>query len=137
MQIISQSEKYSKVTHNILVTVTPEFLPEKSSPSDGVYAYSYDVTLENLGVKNVQLVNRHWVVMSGGKQIADVKGEGVIGEKPLLQPSETYFYSSWTLIRDDVGAMLGTYTFVDEDGNFFDVAIPEFHLIYAEHAYVH
>lgn len=137
MQVISQSEKYSKVTHDILVTVTPEFLPEKSSPQEGVYAYSYDVTFENLGTKNVQLVNRHWVVMSGGRQIADVKGEGVIGEKPILQPSETYYYSSWTLIRDEIGSMLGSYTFVDEDGNFFDVAIPEFHLIYTEQSFIH
>jgi len=134
---VGQEEMYEEVTKNILVRVTPEYLPDRSDPSNSVYSFVYFVTLENKGEETVQLVNRHWNVISAGKKIADVKGEGVVGVQPVLQPGESFEYNSGTMISDPVGSMLGTYTFLTSSRNFFDVQIPEFHLIFVESDIVH
>lgn len=123
---------YSETTRNIEVTVIPSYIEEQSDPSSGVYSFSYKVVLKNLGSEGVELINRHWVVMSNESQIADVKGEGVVGEQPVLEPGEEYSYTSWTTIVDPVGSMHGSYTFCSENGEFFDVAVPRFELIYLD-----
>lgn len=121
---------YSEKTRNIIVTIEPEFLHAESDIEQGVYAFAYTVSVENTGDEPVQLLNRHWLVFSGGRQIADVKGEGILGEQPHLRPGRVYEYTSWTVIRDPVGAMRGSYTFCTDSGEFFDVAIPRFDLVY-------
>ncbi len=130
-------QPYTLTTKDIRISVTPEFEESRSRIDDGIYAYSYHVIIENFGTAAAQLINRHWKVFSAGKQIADVKGEGVVGEQPALAPGEIYEYTSWTIVRDEVGAMSGTYTFVNETGEFFDVQIPEFHLLYIESPEIH
>ena len=134
---IELAEKYSKTTRDIQVSVMPDYLPEQSDVEGQRYSYAYSVKLENNGAETVQLINRHWVVMSGGRQIADVKGEGVVGDQPVLEPGAAYEYTSWTTVIDVVGSMYGTYTFYSEKGEFFDVAIPEFHLVYVDDTAVH
>ncbi len=128
---------FTAETKDVRVTVIPTFIAERSEISAGIFAHSYKVTLENLGTETVQLLNRHWKVLSAGKQIADVKGEGVIGEQPVLEPSEEFTYESWTVVRDPIGSMFGTYTFVSENGEFFDVKIPEFPLIHMDDTTLH
>lgn len=125
------------VTHGIEVCVRPTYLPDQSEPEKSLFAFSYRVRIVNTSDTTAQLLNRHWKVLSAGKQIADVKGEGVIGEQPVLQPGEAFEYESWTVINDPVGSMLGSYTFVDENGEFLDVAIPEFSLFHLDNISVH
>lgn len=123
--------------HGIEISVMPEFVTEQSKPEQGVFVYSYAILIKNNSDKNVQLVNRHWRVYSAGVQIADVKGEGVVGQQPLIRPEEEFVYSSWTMVRDAVGEMKGTYTFYREDGKFIDIDVPAFQLIYVDQQQVH
>ena len=136
-QIEEPIELYSKTTKDVEVVISPRFIEPESNLEQGVYAHAYTVTLRNHSRRTVQLINRHWIVMSAGRQIADVKGEGVVGEQPILHPGESYQYTSWTVIKDSVGAMHGVYTFYAETGEFFDVEIPRFNLIYADPTSIH
>lgn len=128
---------YSQTTNDIVVNVSPLYVDERSEPENGVFAFAYTVVMVNEGVESVQLVNRHWVVKSAGVQLADVKGEGVIGEQPILHPGTAYEYTSWTLIHDPIGEMFGSYTFVNDDGDFFDVEIPKFDLVFYDDQTIH
>lgn len=128
---------YTLVTRDVQVTVTPKFLEERSDVDSDVYVFIYEVTIENHGNENIQLLNRHWLVMSGGAQYSDVKGDGVVGEQPVLKPGDGFTYASFTVIDEPVGSMLGSYTFRSENGEFFDVTIPEFDLVFIESAQIH
>ena len=130
--------EFSLITANIRVSVKPELLPDRSDVKSKIYAHSYTVNIENNSSETFQLINRHWKVFSAGKQIADVKGEGVIGEQPLIHPGEVFEYQSWTMVRDDIGSMTGAFTCVSETGEFFDILVPEFPLLYIdENLHVH
>jgi ApaG protein len=121
---------YSLTTHDITVAVTPQLLEQQSDPIENVYAYAYTVKIKNLSSDTVQLVERHWIVMSGDKQIAEVVGEGVVGEQPILEPGIEFEYTSSTVVNDPVGAMYGSYTFRANGGKFITVEIPKFDLFY-------
>lgn len=136
-QVQSQPIIYSTVTRDVRVTVVPSFLKERSDIDAGTYVFLYEVTIENHGKETIQLLNRHWIVMSGGRQFADVKGDGVVGEQPIFESGTAYAYTSFTVIDSEVGSMYGTYTFRSEAGEFFDVIIPEFDLIYANEELIH
>ena len=133
----SLAELYTKTTRNIEISVTPSYLPEQSEPENSIYSYSYEVTISNTGKDTVQLINRHWKIISGGVQVADVKGEGVVGEQPTLEPGQGFSYTSWTTTVDPIGSMYGAYTFYSDQGEFFDVEVPEFQLIYLDPNNVH
>lgn len=137
MEVEQRREVYSEKTGEILVEVFPEFLERESDLEQSVYAYAYTVRIRNFGSEAVKLINRHWIVISGGRQIADVKGEGVVGQQPLLQTGEDYEYTSGTVIVDPVGSMHGTYTFQTESGQFMDVSIPSFNLFYMPSDAIH
>jgi ApaG protein len=131
------SEKYSEVTSGVEITVIPEFLEDQSNIENRQYVFSYTIHIKNTRESAVQLINRHWVVISANRQIADVKGEGVVGEQPVLKSGGSFQYTSGTMIRDSIGAMMGAFTFVDDQGNFFDVAVPRFDLVHADSHVVH
>ena len=131
------SQHYRETTRGITVTVLPSVVTERSRPDELVYVFSYQVTLENESSEIVQLINRHWRVFAGRRQIADVKGEGVVGEQPVLEPGVVFQYSSWTVLDDPSGYMEGIYTFRSERGGFFDVVIPRFDLLYVDVSAVH
>lgn len=122
---------------DITISVSTEFLPEQSETAKSLFAFSYTIRIVNEGKTTAQLLNRHWRVFSGGRQIADVKGEGVVGEQPILQPGEAFEYESGTLLHDPIGTMSGSYTFVDEYGAFFDVPVEEFSFIHMDDLTVH
>lgn len=121
---------YQETTNNILVTAHPEFMEEQSNIESQVYAFAYTITIENIGSATVQLLRRHWFVYSGGEPLTEVKGEGVVGEKPILEPGEKFEYTSGSVINEKVGSMKGSYTFTDQAGHTFEVQIPQFELIY-------
>jgi ApaG protein len=93
------------------------------------FAFTYNVTIRNDSSETVQLLERHWVINSGGALFAEVEGPGVVGVQPVLAPGEEFEYTSWCLIADPVGSMSGGYTFVNEEGDEFLVRIPEFDLV--------
>jgi ApaG protein len=123
-------EMYSEITKHIRVTVVPAPLLDNSDPRESVFAFSYSIKIENLGEHTVQLLERHWLVHSGGTQLAEVVGPGVVGEQPVLEAGQVFEYTSGAVIQDPIGAMEGTYTFRGHDGKFFEVQIPKFELMY-------
>jgi len=110
------------------VSVKAEFLAAESSAQDGLYRFAYVVTIKNIGDMAGQLIGRHWVIedAKGGHQ--EVRGLGVVGQQPFLQPGESFTYDSSTQITSPVGSMHGTYFCVAEDASFFETPIPPFSL---------
>ena len=119
---------YAAVTEDILVTVIPEFLPDRSDPAAGRWVWAYTVEITNRGRRNVQLVSRYWHITDGHGRVEEVRGAGVVGEQPMLQPGESFRYTSGCPLTTPSGIMAGSYRMVDEDGAAFDVAIPAFSL---------
>ena len=108
--------------------VEPRYLPEESDPDEGIYAFSYTVTVRNTGRIAAQLISRHWVITDATGRVEQVKGLGVVGHQPLLKPGEGFEYTSWTRLRTPRGTMSGSYFCVAEDGERFDAQIPAFSL---------
>ncbi|MFZ4604531.1 MAG: Co2+/Mg2+ efflux protein ApaG [Caulobacterales bacterium] len=119
---------YEAVTRKIRVRVTPEYLPDQSEPEDGRYFWAYKVEITNLGVETVQLKTRHWRITDANGRTEEVRGPGVVGEQPTLEPGQTFTYSSGCPLRTPQGLMVGSYQMVDSLGEMFDVAIPAFSL---------
>jgi ApaG protein len=112
--------------YQILVEVQPRYLPEQSAPEQGVYAFAYTITLNNTGDTAAQLISRSWAINDAHGRTEKVRGLGVVGQQPLLQPGETFEYTSGTRLHTPTGTMHGSYFFVAEDGERFDVDIPMF-----------
>ena len=110
------------------VHVETMYLPEQSSEEDGNYAFSYTITITNIGTIAAQLISRHWVIDDGNGDSKEVKGLGVVGEQPLLQPNESYEYTSGTMLTSSAGSMHGTYQMVAIDGTQFEAVIEPFTL---------
>lgn len=108
------------------VEVRPEFLPEQSSPEHGIYAFAYTITITNAGTVAAQLISRHWTITDADGQIEEVKGLGVVGHQPLLQPGQSFQYTSGCRLRTASGTMEGSYFCVAEDGERFDTPIAPF-----------
>ncbi len=115
--------------YECLVTVETTFLPDQSDINASRYAFSYHVTITNTGTVAAQLISRHWVITDAEQKVQEVRGLGVVGEQPLLQPSTSFEYSSGTVMNTAVGTMSGTYQFTAVDGTQFDVPIPSFTLV--------
>ena len=112
------------------ITVTPKasFLPDQSDPGKNQFVFSYTITITNTGDVPAQLVSRHWIITDGDHKVQEVKGLGVVGQQPLLQPGESFEYTSGTSIATAVGTMRGSYQMRAEDGATFDAPIPPFTL---------
>ncbi|GAB3367602.1 MULTISPECIES: Co2+/Mg2+ efflux protein ApaG [Giesbergeria] len=108
------------------VEITPEYLPQQSSPEAGVFSFSYTITIHNTGDVAAQLVSRHWHISDALGHTQEVKGLGVVGEQPLLRPGEAFQYSSGCQLRTPSGTMHGSYHCVAEDGEAFACEIPLF-----------
>lgn len=130
-------QEYVAVTEDVTVKVIPEYISENSNPEEQLYSYGYTVNIENLRQQPFRLINRHWKVYENNKQTMDIKGEGVVGVKPLIVPRDVFQYSSGVQVRSAVSKMEGTYTCLDKDGSFFDIIIPAFDLIYVEEQQLH
>jgi ApaG protein len=119
---------YRAVTRNIEVTVTPRFVAERSSPENGHFFWSYTIEITNLGPETVQLKSRHWRITDALGRLQEVKGAGVIGEEPVLKPTESFEYTSHVPLPTPSGFMAGTYLMVTQAGESFDIEIPAFSL---------
>jgi ApaG protein len=108
------------------VDVKPAYLPEQSAPEQGIFSFSYSITITNTGEVPAQLIARHWVITDGTGGIEEVKGLGVVGHQPLLQPGQSFQYASGCRLRTPSGSMQGSYFCVAEDGERFEVPIAPF-----------
>jgi len=119
---------YQAVTRNIAVTVSPRFMPEHSSSEEGRYFWAYTIEIRNRGDTTVQLKTRHWVITDSMGQKQEVRGAGVVGEEPVLEPGVAFEYTSGVPLPTPSGFMVGTYGMVTLDGERFDIEIPAFSL---------
>ena len=110
------------------VSVETVYLQDQSNPEDSQYAFAYTVTITNVGNVSAQLISRHWIITDANNHVQEVKGLGVVGAQPLLQPNQSFEYTSGTLLATPVGSMRGTYKIVAEDASFFDAVIEPFTL---------
>lgn len=106
------------------VEIRPQ--PTYLGQHEGKYAFAYQITITNRGDEPVQLLNRHWIITHADGGIEEVKGEGVVGEKPRLSPGQSHTYSSGAMIPTPSGSMKGSYEFVTDSGSTFKAEIPEF-----------
>ena len=119
---------YSKKTKKINITVNPYFLDEQSEPEDQHFVWAYQVTIDNQSNEKVQLKNRYWKIIDSNGSEQEVKGEGVVGEQPILNPGEKFEYTSGTPLSTPSGFMGGYYEMETPKGEKFDVIIPQFSL---------
>jgi len=112
----------------IRIEVETEYLDQQSDPEQGRYAFAYRITIGNQGSHPAQLVSRHWIITDADGGVQEVRGEGVVGEQPTIQPGEGFRYSSGAVLPTPVGSMRGTYQMSDESGRRFEVPIPTFTL---------
>lgn len=119
------------------VEVEPRFLPEQSAPSQGLFSFSYTITITNTGEVPAQLIARHWVISNSAGETEEVKGLGVVGQQPLLKPGEAFQYSSGCRLRTPAGTMHGSFFCVAEDAERFEVQIPPFMLDDGTHRVLH
>jgi ApaG protein len=108
------------------ITAVPQYLAEQSAPDEDQYVFAYTITIRNTGAVAGQLLSRHWIITDADGQVQEVRGEGVVGEQPVLQPGQSFRYTSGCPLATPVGTMKGSYHCVAADGTPFEVPIPEF-----------
>lgn len=119
---------YRAVTRQIEVTVEPSFMPERSSMESSRYFWSYTIVITNTGPETVQLRTRHWIITDAAGRQQEVRGEGVVGEQPVLGPGERFEYTSGVPLSTASGFMTGRYQMVSESGERFEIEVPTFSL---------
>jgi ApaG protein len=119
---------YQAVTEHIRVTVRPEFIEQQSKPEDNKFIWAYTITVENRGFETVTLLTRHWIITDGLGRRQDVRGDGVVGEQPTLQPGQRFEYTSGCPLSTPSGLMMGSYGMITSSGRPIDVKIPAFSL---------
>jgi ApaG protein len=116
------------MTHKVTVDVIANYIEEQSLPEDLRFVFAYHITIKNEGQQAAKLLSRHWIITDGNEKVQEVKGPGVIGETPLLQPDESFQYSSGAILSTMVGTMQGSYQMIAEDGTEFLAEILPFTL---------
>jgi ApaG protein len=119
---------YEARTRDVVVRVSPVYLPDESAPDEGLWMWAYTVEIENHGAETVQLIARTWKITDGLNRTSEVEGSGVVGEQPELRPREAFRYVSNCPLPTPSGAMVGHFQMMTEAGEVFDAAIPEFSL---------
>ena len=120
---------FAATTDGVTVRVSVSYLPEQSAPGDGHWFWAYHIRIENASERAVRLLTRRWVISDGRGERHEVRGEGVVGDQPLIAPGDSYDYVSGCPLRTPSGAMVGSYGMIDATGALFDIAIPRFALL--------
>ncbi|MBB6521166.1 Co2+/Mg2+ efflux protein ApaG [Pseudoteredinibacter isoporae] len=114
---------------DIDIQTKPQYIEEQSKPEEPRYVYAYTIRITNNGQQAAQLISRHWKIVDENEQLQEVRGLGVVGEQPRLEPGESFSYSSGVIIETPTGTMEGSYTMKRDDGSQFEAAIDTFALI--------
>lgn len=119
---------YALTTRAITIMVEPFYLEDQSEPDDNRYIWAYHVRIENNGAETVQLLTRHWRITDSLGNTQEVRGDGVVGEQPVLKPGESFEYTSGTPLATSSGIMAGSYQMETDGGDRFDAEVPAFSL---------
>jgi ApaG protein len=119
---------YESMTRGIRIRVTPQYLEDQSTPEESEFFWAYTVDIANEGDETVQLRSRVWRITDGHGRTEEVRGPGVVGETPVIQPGNSFSYTSGCPLRTPSGIMAGSYQMADANGQLFDVEIPAFSL---------
>jgi ApaG protein len=122
------SPGYRSQTRGIQVAVEPRYLEDQSQTAEGQYFWAYTIEITNHGDETVQLRSRYWRILDGHGRLQEVRGPGVVGEQPILNPGDTFRYTSGCPLETPDGMMSGSYQMVTLGGESFDVDIPAFSL---------
>lgn len=114
--------------YEISVTCKTQFVPDQSDEANARFVFTYTINIKNTGTIAAQLISRHWIIANANGEKQEVRGLGVVGAQPLIQPGEAFEYTSGTALATSVGTMRGSYQMVAEDGTQFEAQIPEFTL---------
>ena len=125
---MAATAKYSATTRQISVSVNPIYLDDQSAPEHSRFVWAYHVVIENRGAETVQLRSRHWRITNARGELREVRGPGVVGEQPRLEPGDAFEYTSGVPLTTPSGIMSGSYQMESEHGDSFDVEIPAFSL---------
>ena len=120
--------RMSEERYEISVSAEASWLPEQSDPDEHRYAFAYTITITNTCTVPARLLTRHWIISNANGDTEEVRGEGVVGEQPRLEPGESFRYTSGAVLETPVGTMHGTYQMQADDGTGFDAVIPAFTL---------
>ncbi len=112
----------------IEIEVQTAYLEDQSSPEENRYAFAYTITIRNAGRRAARLLSRHWLITDANGKVQEVRGEGVVGKRPLLHPGQGFHYTSGTYLETPVGSMQGSYGMVRDDGKAFNARIEPFSL---------
>jgi ApaG protein len=112
----------------IRVDVQTTYVPEQSDPGSQRYVFSYTITILNEGSEAARLLRRHWLITDANGKVQEVRGDGVVGEQPHLQPGQGFRYSSGAILETPVGTMQGSYQMETDQGARFDAPIAPFRL---------
>ncbi|NDE91339.1 MAG: Co2+/Mg2+ efflux protein ApaG [Alphaproteobacteria bacterium] len=119
---------YTATTRDIKVSVKPVYLEGQSTPDERHFVWAYQVKIENQSEITVQLINRYWKITDALGRVQEVRGEGVVGEQPVLKPGQAFEYTSGTPLPTPSGIMMGRYEMVCDDGARFEIDVPAFSL---------
>ncbi|MGD9387591.1 MAG: Co2+/Mg2+ efflux protein ApaG [Gammaproteobacteria bacterium] len=112
----------------IRIEVETAYLDHQSEPDEGRYAFAYSITIHNEGPVTAKLLSRHWIITDADGGVQEVRGEGVVGEQPMIRPGEHFHYTSGAILPTPVGSMRGAYTMIDASGHEFEAPIAAFTL---------
>jgi len=118
---MNENDKY-----RINIATQVNFLPEQSDEADNRFVFAYTITISNVGEATVKLISRHWVITDAHHHVQEVRGQGVVGEQPVLKLNQSFEYTSGTVLATQVGTMSGSYQMVAEDGTEFEALVPQF-----------
>lgn len=117
------------ITNGIRITVSTRYLEHKSEPQQNKYFFAYEIMISNEGETQAKLVSRHWIIQDALNSVDEVQGEGVVGETPVLDPGNSFTYTSYCPLRTEWGIMKGTYSMVRPNGEEFEAVIAPFALM--------
>lgn len=115
-------------TSGIRVEVEARYVPERSQPDEEKWFFAYRVRITNHAEETVQLVSRHWIISDANGRREEVRGPGVVGQQPVLEPGQTFEYTSFCPLGTSFGTMQGTYQMITREGRTFDAEIAPFTL---------
>ncbi len=115
-------------THGVRIQVKTAYLPDTSAPDEGRYLFAYRIRISNVGDETVQLISREWIITDSDGDVETVRGPGVVGEQPVLDPGQSFEYTSFCPLPTPIGSMHGSYQMVAAGGQTFDATIAPFSL---------
>ncbi|MDP1931809.1 MAG: Co2+/Mg2+ efflux protein ApaG [Gammaproteobacteria bacterium] len=118
--------KNEVVHQDIDISVKTQYLQEQSDPENNRYVFAYTIDIENKGEKPVKLLSRHWIITDDNDKVEEVRGTGVVGQQPLIEPGQVFHYTSGAVLTTGFGTMQGSYEMVSADGEKFAATIPAF-----------